>query len=214
MTATITRNAEAVPRIEFTEAEMNAIDRAAVKVYTQSRAVLPPHLLAAGSCDPAGALRSVAYDYACGHPSDIRSRTPGQVFHHVRTRLQQHVTRELSKRLEQPYGSAEDVREYVTQPSPRTASPTNHHCIDLYGRILPPDQIPFMVKGWRAGRPVWEDPEVIAKLHTRLPSRAEFWEQVCSEWDRKEFRRNIGETFNAGICYCDSCTTALSSALR
>lgn len=204
---------------EFSEVQMTAIDKAVVKVYVNNRAILPPHLLGAGRGDPAAALRSYAYMYAVDHSHEIHERTPGHIYNLISKRVQQHVKREMSKRRERPYGIGQtlnrrlDNREQrtrirVTQPTPRTESFVNHHSIDLYGRILPSDQMQFMVKGRRAGMPVFEDPAVIAKLHTRKPTRMEFWFEVCGEWDRKAYRKDIAQTFADGICACDECTNA------
>jgi len=203
---------------EFSEDEMTAIDRAVVNVYVNTRAILPPPLLGAGRGDPAAALRSYAYMYAAEHPAEIHDRIPGHIYNHMRGRVQQHVKRELAKRRERPYGIGQSfarrlahreqrTRVRVTQPPPRVDSLINHHSIDLYGRILPSDQMQFMAKGRRAGKPVFEDPAIIARLHTRKPTRLEFWHEVCDEWDRKAFRKQLAQTFAAGICACEECTT-------
>lgn len=198
---------------------MTAIDKGVVKVYVNNRAILPPELLGAGKGDPAAALRSVAYEYALTHRADIDSREDWQITHHIAGRLQQYVKRAMKARRERPYGTGASFRKAtaepegqrkngrtrITQAVTRTDSFVNHHSIDLYGRILPSDQLEFMVKHRRAGKPVYEDPAVIAKLHTRKPTRLEFWHEVCSETDRKKFRAQIAQAFAAGICDCADC---------
>jgi hypothetical protein len=201
--ATPTVATEADPEdTPFTEAQMDAIDRAVVRVYTRSRAVLPPDLLSERSNDPAAALRSVAYGYAHSHRAEIEGRSPGRVFHHVRTRLQQHVKRELRRHPERPYGIG---TEYMEAVAPRAASDrlrivksppavdSDAHCLSLtkYGRILPPDQLPFMVKGRQDGRPMLEDRAVIDRLHTRRPTRAEYWDGVLNGNTRRTARADL-----------------------
>lgn len=199
------------PAPEFTEEEMRALDRATVKVYLNSRAILPPHLLSERRGDPAAFIRAYVYEYAHRVPSRIHQRTPGEIYYHVRKRAQQFVKREAAKvRQERPWGidlatlRAGD-RTRVSEPAHRPDSPTSHRSLDLYGRILPADQMQFVVKGYRNGKRVFEDPAIIAKLHTRKPTRMEFWFEVCDGYDRAGFRKQIAEAFRAGICDCDHC---------
>lgn len=199
------------PKPEFSEDEMNALDRATVKAYLLASGTLPPHMRSERRGDPAAIIRAWVYDYAYRNPSRIHGRTPGEIFWHVRKRATQHIKRETAKfRQEQPWGIDLEVvkagdRTRVSEPAHRPDSPTSHRSLDLYGRILPADQMQFIVKAHRNGKRVFEDPAIIAKLHTRKPTRMEFWNEVCDEWDRKGFRQQIGEAFRAGICDCDHC---------
>lgn len=204
MTATVDAPAEVEQHPGFSEAQINAIDRAVVRVYMRSRRLLPPHLFSERKSDPAAALRSVAYEYATAHPREIHDRTPGEVFHHVRSRLQQRVVRAVKARRERPYGIGEDFtraiapraatdRLRVTQAPIPVDSGRNIDSLDRYGRILPPDQIPFMVKGRRENRPVWEDRAVIDRLHTRRPTHAEYWDGVLDGNSRRTARADLRE---------------------
>lgn len=202
------------PRPEFTEDEMLALDRATVRAYLLASGTLPPHMRSERRGDPAAIIRAWVYDYAYRNPARIHGRVPGEIFLHVRKRATQHIKRETEKvRQEQPWGidlldfaaiKAGD-RTRVSEPAHRPDSPTSHRSLDLYGRILPADRMQFVVKASRNGKRVFEDPAVIAKLHTRKPTRMEFWNEVCGEWDREGFRKQIAASFAAGICDCTDC---------
>src|SRR5699024_12399971 len=66
---------EETPADEFSEAEMNMIDIAAVHVYKKARAVLPSELIdfrdEDRKDDPAGAIRQWAHQWAREHPSPV-----------------------------------------------------------------------------------------------------------------------------------------------
>lgn len=216
---------------DFTEDQMAAIDRAVVKVYVKARTILPPELLGAGKGDPAAALRAVAYEYALTHRADIDSRSDWQITHHVAGRLQQIVTRTVKARMERPYGIGDKFTRAVTAKFREMEESTGVHkprryparywknpspyesdiqldMFDLYGCVIPDDKMQFIRTGSRNGKPVFMEPEAFAKLHTRKPTRQEFWEEVCTEWDRREFRKQLAQTFAAGICSCEECTTS------
>lgn len=204
---------------------MTAIDKGVVKVYIKARAILPPELLGAGKGDPAGALRSVAYEYALTHRADIESREDWEISHHIYGRVMQYARRVIKGRMERPYGvsagfdrAVADIKRIDRLPRPtppRKVFPEAPHetpaMLDMltrYGRFIPADKVQFIVKGRRKGEPVFESPENMAKLHTRKPTTAEFWFEVCNESDRKDFREQIAASFAAGICACDNCVTA------
>lgn len=199
------------PKPEFSEDEMNALDRATVKAYLLASGTLPPHMRSERRGDPAAIIRAWVYDYAYRNPSRIHSRTPGEIFWHVRKRATQHIKRETVKvRQEQPWGIDLDTvkagdRTRIPEPAHRPDSPTSHRSLDLYGKILPADQMQFVVKAYRNGKRIFEDPAVIAKLHTRKPTRMEFWFEVCDGYDRAGFRKQIARAFADGICDCDMC---------
>lgn len=234
MTASLTPKLDARHAAElgddFTEEQMTAIDRAVVKVYVKARAILPPVLLGAGKGDPAAALRAVAYEYALTHRRDIDTRTDWQITHHVAGRLQQYVTRAVKARMERPYGIGDEFSRTVTAKLREVEESTGVHkprryparywqnpspyesdiqldMFDLYGCVIPEDKMQFIRTGTRNGKPVFMEPDVFAKLHTRKPTPMEFWEQVCTERDRREFREQLAQTFAAGICSCKECTT-------
>lgn len=212
----------------FTEDQMHAIDRGVVKVYTQTRAILPPELLGAGTSDPAGALRAVAYEYALTHRADIDNREPWQITHHIAGRVQQYVKRAVKKRRELPYGMGERFHRAVNKAQAAARAESGTHKprkyparywqnpspyesevqLDMfvrYGQVIPDDKAQFLVTGTCNGEPVFMEPETFAKLHTRKPTRREFWSEVCTERDRKKFRKQIAESFNLGICECPEC---------
>lgn len=209
---------------EFTEAQMTAIDQGVVKAYFKTRRYLPPVLQSAGRGDPADVLRAFAYDYARGHRADIDSREPWQIRHHIYGRCVQHVARVgEAQRLEVPVGAGPNLERGITKaakaatiarPSPPKKifpeaafeSRAGLDALHRYGRMIPQDQLQFVITGHRDGRPVFETPERMAALHTRKPTRMEFWFEVCDEPDRKKFRKQIAESFAAGICACDECT--------
>lgn len=207
---------------DFTADQMHAIDRGVVKAYIKTRAILPADLLGAGKGDPAGALRSYAYEYALTHRHDIESREAWEISHHVYGRVMQYARRVIRGRMEQPYGvgagfdrAVADIKrlDRMPRPSPpRKVFPEAPHetpvmldMLDRYGRYIPADKLQFVVKYRRKGEPVYETPENMASLHTRKPTRMEFWQAVCSETDRKAFRVQIAQAFADGICDCADC---------
>lgn len=209
---------------DFTETEWSAIDRAVRTVYYKTRGILDAQWQAPGNSDPAAELRSWAYSWAATHAQELRDRShnPAFITNRVRERLQERVIEHMMARPELPHGIGDDFEDRVKaskaaarKPRPTPPKPwrgTAPHETDpvldsltRYGRMIPTDQIQFIVKGRRNKRPIYETPEAMDKLHTRLPSRTEFWETVCTEPHRKQFRRELAETFNLGICQCVDC---------
>lgn len=205
---------------EFTEAEMNALDVAAVHVYKRARAILPPDLLdTSRESDPAAGVRQWAYEYAYSHAADIHSRTPGQIVKHVRGRLRQRLKRLLEQRLERPYSVGDDfdarVRHYWKTVQAKDAKrgireprkyPVKYRqdkgpleseamlaMIDLYGRFIPEDQQQFIITGYRDGAPVRESRAVMDRLHTRRPSRHEYWTGVLDGNSHRTARKDLRE---------------------
>ena len=203
---------------EFSEAEMNAIDIAAVHVYKKARGVLPPDLLDTSPAgDPAAPVRQWAYEYAYSHPHDIHSRTSGQIVNHVRGRLRQRFKRLLDQRLERPYSIGDDfdarVRHYWKTAQAKAAKkgileprkyPVKYRqdkgplesiatleMIGLYGRFIPEDQQQFIITGYRDGAPVRESRAVMDRLHTRRPSRAEYWAEVLDGNSHRTARKDL-----------------------
>lgn len=208
---------------EFSEAEMNMIDIAAVHVYKKARAALPSDLVDfMRDGDPAGVIRQWAYQWAYEHPDEIHSRTAGRIVKHVRRRLRQELKRYLAHRLRTlPTGFdpetgklgleviAEEKREKrrdiftttrpVKRPQPikyrQDRSPLESvpmlTMLDLYGRFIPEDQQQFILKGHRGGKPVRESAEAMEKLHTRRPSREEYWTGVLNGDSRRTARRDL-----------------------
>lgn len=65
--------------------------------------------------------------------------------------------------------------------------------IDLYGRFIPEDQRQFIIKGHRAGKPIRETEEALARLHTRRPTRAEYWSEVLDGNSQRTARADLAE---------------------
>jgi|SRR5690625_2331082 len=209
---------------DFTEAEWAAIDKAIRTVYYKTRGILDAHWQTPGNSDPAAELRSWAYSWAATHAQEIhdRSHNPAFITNRVRQRLQERVVEHMLARPELPHGIGEDferrtktsrARARLPRPTPpkpwRGAAPHEADpvldSLTRYGRMIPTDQIQFIIKGHRKGKPVYETPEAMSKLHTRRPTRKEYWEEVCTEPHRKQFRRELAQTFNLGICNCPEC---------
>lgn len=214
---------EETPADEFSEDEMNMIDVAAVHVYKKARAALPSDLVDFNSDgDPAGVIRSWAYQWAHENPDEIHSRTGGRIVKHVRRRLRQDLKRYLAHRLRTlPTGFdpetgklgleviAEEKREKrrdiftttrpVKRPQPikyrQDRSPFESTpmltMLDLYGRFIPEDQRQFIIKGHREGKPVRESAEAMGKLHTRRPTRAEYWQGVLDGNSHRTARADL-----------------------
>lgn len=210
---------------EFTEAEMNMIDIAAVHVYKKARAALPSELIDfTRDGDPAGVIRQWAYQWAHEHPHEVHQRTGGRIVKHVRRRLRQELDRYLRDRVKSlPAGFdldaavrglevvAEEKREKkrdifattrpVKRPQPikyrKDRSPFESEAmlamIDLYGRFIPEDQQQFIIKGRRGGKPIRETGEALTKLHTRRPTRAEYWDGVLNGNSRRTARSDLAE---------------------
>lgn len=208
---------------EFSEDEMNMIDVAAVHVYKKARAALPSDLVDFGrDGDPAGVIRSWAYQWAHEHPEEVHARSGGRIVKHVRRRLRQELKRYLRHRLRTlPLGfdleaamrgleviaeeKGEKKRDIFTttrpvkRPQPiryrRDRSPLESDpmlaMLDLYGRFIPEDQQQFIIKGHREGRPVRESAEAMRKLHTRRPTRAEYWTGVLNGDSHRSARKHL-----------------------
>lgn len=101
---------------DFTEEEWAAIDKAVRNVYFNNRTRLPAHWQGTPT-DPAGALRSHAYEYAATHAQDIhdRAHTPPFITKHISGRLQQFLNRDMEKFEELPYGAGHDFNRRVTE---------------------------------------------------------------------------------------------------
>ena len=219
------RQLDALDTDEFSEAEMNMIDVAAVHVYKKARAALPSDLVYfERDGDPAGVIRSWAYQWAHEHPEEVHARTGGRIVKHVRRRLRQELKRYLRHRLRTlPTGLDPEVGKVgleviaeekgekkrdiftttrpVKRPQPikyrRDRSPLESDpmltMIDLYGRFIPEDQQQFIIKGHRNGRPIREALEVLDRLHTRRPTRAEYWNGVLNGDSQRTARADLAE---------------------
>jgi hypothetical protein len=235
---------------EFTEAEMNAIDAAAVHVYKRARKALPSELKNySDHGDPAIVLRQMAYQWAYAHPAEIHERNTAQIIIRVRDRVRDQLERYLNgsgkdkrgRKLEVPGGHAieaavrgiavisdekrEKVRDIfsttrpVTRPMPikykAERSPIcterNVEAIAHLGRIPSPDTWQFAITG-RTGaddregrhlelngksvfavpdRLVWEDRARFEKLHTRRPTRAEYWGEMFNGNGHRKARKDL-----------------------
>ena len=124
----------------FSEAEWSAIDKAVRTVYFNNRTRLPAHWQGTPT-DPAGALRSHAYEYAATHAKDIhdRAHTPPFITHHIAGRLQQFLNRDIKKFAELPYGAGYDFNRRVTEavggPWEAVKRPSSR---DPYAEVLGP----------------------------------------------------------------------------
>ncbi|MEU2416444.1 hypothetical protein ABZ546_01485 [Brachybacterium paraconglomeratum] len=100
----------------FSEPEWAAIDKAVRNVYFKNRTRLPAHWQG-GPTDPAGELRSWAYEYAATHAEDIhdRAHTPPFITKHLAGRMQQFLNRSIEKYEELPYSVGHDFNERVTK---------------------------------------------------------------------------------------------------
>lgn len=100
----------------FSEPEWAAIDKAVRSVYFKNRTRLPAHWQG-GPTDPAGELRSWAYEYAATHAEDIhdRAHTPPFITKHLAERMQQFLNRSIKKYEELPYSVGHDFNERVTK---------------------------------------------------------------------------------------------------
>lgn len=125
---------------DFTETEWAAIDRAVRNVYYNNRTRLPAHWQGTPT-DPAGALRSHAYEYAATHAQDIhdRAHTPQFITKHISGRLQQALNRDINKHRELPYGTGQDFNKRVTEavggPWEAVKRPSSR---DPYAEVLGP----------------------------------------------------------------------------
>ena len=128
---------------DFTEDEWAAIDKAVRNVYFNNRTRLPAHWQGTPT-DPAGALRSHAYEYAATHAKDIhdRAHTPPFITKHISGRLQQALNREINKHPELPYGTGQDFNKRVTEavggPWEAVKRPSSR---DPYAEVLGPYKI-------------------------------------------------------------------------
>ncbi|MDN5688004.1 MAG: hypothetical protein L0G94_15200 [Brachybacterium sp.] len=217
---------------DFTETEWSAIDRAVRNVYYKTLGVLNAHWQTPGNSDVAAELRSWAYSWAATHAQEIHDRAhkPAFITKRVQQRLQERVVEHMLARPELPHGAGEDFEERVRTTRARARKPRSYPAkywqgrspleadqtldsISLYGYTIPPGQLQFIIKRGKRGRPihdrhgnpVTETPEAMAELHTRKPTRMEFWHDVCDEWDRDQFRRELAATFNNHICDCHEC---------
>lgn len=130
---------------DFSEAEWAAIDQAVRNVYYKNRSRLPAHWQGTPS-DPAGELRSWAYEYAATHADEIHERVGWQITHLVSDRLQQQASRHIKKRPELPYGIGADfdrnVQEALGGPGSPVAAPSARNpyedALEPYKRLLTP----------------------------------------------------------------------------
>ena len=132
---------------DFTETEWAAIDKAVRNVYFNNQARLPARWQG-GPTDPAGELRSWAYEYAATHPDDIHSRahTPPFVTKHISERLQQFLSRNIKLHEELPYGIGwrfdKRVQKALGGPGTAPVAPAKRNPYDdvirPYRRLLTP----------------------------------------------------------------------------
>lgn len=125
---------------DFTEDEWAAIDKAVRNVYFNNRTRLPAHWQG-GPTDPAGELRSWAYEYAATHAEDIhdRAHTPPFITKHIAGRMQQFLNRSIEKYEELPYSVGQDFNTRVTKavggPWEAVKRPSSR---DPYAEVLGP----------------------------------------------------------------------------
>ena len=252
---------EETPADEFSEAEMNMIDIAAVHVYKKARAVLPSELIdfrdEDRKDDPAGVIRQWAYQWALENPSEIHGWPNGQIIKNVRRSLREKLNEYLHgyrrKAVQRPNGRPGRLHELpggsnmeafergaqalesdkhaaqnmfgkarpVKRPQPikysgeasRLRGERAAEAIDHLGVIPDPDKWQFALTGKtqnpfddgrgayieRGGKTVftvpdrftWEDREKFAKLHTRRPSRAEYWRGVLDGNSHRTARNDL-----------------------
>lgn len=232
------RQLDALDTDEFSEAEMNMIDVAAVHVYKGAQDVLPSEMVDfAREGDPAGVIRQWAYQWALENPGEVHGWPNGQIIKNVRRSLREKLNeylhgyrREALRRpggrpgrlCEMPGGSNMEAFQRgaqvlasnkhaeqnmfgstrpVKRPQPikyrKNRSPLESEgylaMLDLYGRFIPEDQQQFIIKEYRNGRPIRETGEALAKLHTRRPTRAEYWNEMFDGNRRKTLRRHLRE---------------------
>lgn len=85
--------------------------------------------------------------------------------------------------------------------------------IDLYGRFIPEDQRQFIIKGHRDGKPIRETAEALAKLHTRRPTRAEYWGEMFNGNGRRRLRKDLREDTELHECTVDAIAEDVSPAV-
>lgn len=249
---------ETSPSAEFSEAEMNMIDIAAVHVYKRARAVLPSELVDfARDDDPAGVIRQWAYRWALENPTEIHGWPNGQIVKNVRRSLREKLNEYLHgyrrKAVRRPNGRPGRLNEMpggsnmeafergakvlesdkhaaqsmfgktrpVKRPQPmkysgeasRLRGERAAEAIDHLGVIPDPDKLQFALTGkapspfddgrgkyiQRGDKPVftvpdrftWENREKFAKLHTRRPTRAEYWGEMFNGNGRRSLRKDL-----------------------
>ncbi|WP_270407807.1 hypothetical protein [Brachybacterium paraconglomeratum] len=130
---------------DFSETEWAAIDKAVRNVYFKKRTRLPAHWQG-GPTDPAGELRSWAYEYAATHAQEIHERDDWQITHLLGDRAQQLLNRSITKYEELPYSVGYDFNERVTKAvggpweAVRRPSKRNPYAevLEPYKRLLTP----------------------------------------------------------------------------
>ena len=205
----------------FTEDEWAAVDAGAVRAYTSRAAHLPAWLRGAGKgrgLDPAAEVRAIAYMWAVVTPHEIHARAaqPWKIRHQVALRVGEIVDDLASHAPEDPWlamdedgvvthaadqqrVSSDDGGELMPKRFPprywSTRSPleTDHGLaiFDALGTLPPSDLWQFAVKGRDRHGAVWATAEDLAKLHTRRPSRAEYWCEMFNGDERRSLRKDL-----------------------
>lgn len=184
------------PVWDFTEDEWAAIDRGVRKAYWDMKGGLPSFWKTLDAqwidgdgnrhFDPAGAFRSIGYEYAAFHPGEIHGHDAWEITETIGNRVRQHVRRDLNsaKNLRAiPADVGEDFDQNMAvvlrtqNPITTPILPPDHDAylesFDQYGKFYPQDQLEFMVERRRGKRVVYTSREVMDELHTREPTAEE-----------------------------------------
>lgn len=130
---------------DFSEDEWAAIDKAVRNVYYKNLSRLPAHWQG-GPSDPAGELRSWAYEYAATHAQEIHDRCDWQITHLLAGRAQQFLNRSAERYEEVPYGIGTEfdrnVESALGGPGSPVAAPSARNpyadALEPYKALLTP----------------------------------------------------------------------------
>lgn len=207
----------------FTEDEWAAIDAGAVSAYSNRAARLPAWLRGAGEgrgLDPAAEVRAIAYMWSLATPHEIHARAaqPWKIKHQVALRVGE-IVDDLAKTAPEDPWLAMDEDGVVTHASDQqrvssdeggnlmpkrfparywsTRSPLENRLgiaiLDAIGTLPPSDLWQFAVKGRDRHGVVWATAEDLDRLHTRRPTRAEYWGEMFDGNGRRSLRKDLRE---------------------
>ena len=205
----------------FTEDEWAAIDAGAVSAYSNRAAHLPAWLRGAGEgrgLDPAAEVRAIAYMWSLATPHEIHARAaqPWKIKHQVALRVGE-IVDDLARRAPEDPWLAMDEDGVVTHAAdqqrvssdeggklmpkrfpPRywsIRSPLENRLgiaiLDAIGTLPPSDLWQFAVKGRDRHGVVWATAEDLDRLHTRRPTRAEYWRGVLDGNSHRTARADL-----------------------